>query len=91
MPEKDKRRRIEDASKRIRDLIRRGPSIRRSTGKEIMAAVDSSGLRHTFVSVRSSGLQEDTEEAAFAGAAETYLFVSTAELLERSRRWTSSG
>ena len=91
MPEKDKRRRIEDASKRIRDLIRRGrldPAL--GLGKEIMAAVDSSGLRHTFVSVRSSGLQEDTEEAAFAGAAETYLFVSTAELLERIKEvWTS--
>ena len=40
--------------------------------------------------MRSSGLQEDTEEAAFAGAAETFLYVSAAELLDWIREvWAS--
>ncbi|MQM31775.1 MAG: hypothetical protein CRU78_15135 [Candidatus Accumulibacter phosphatis] len=89
--EKDKREKIADASQRIRDLIRRGnldPAV--GLGREIMAAVDSCGLRYSFLSVRSSGLQEDTEEAAFAGVAETYLFVSPAELLYWIKEvWTS--
>lgn len=89
--EKDKRVKIADAAKRIRALIRHGnlePGA--GLGREIMAAVDSCGLRHSFVSVRSSGLQEDTEEAAFAGAAETFLFVSPGELLDWIKEvWTS--
>ena len=89
--EKDKRVKIADAAKRIRALIRRGtlePGV--GLGREIMAAVDSCGLRNSFVSVRSSGLQEDTEEAAFAGAAETFLFVSPAEILDWIKEvWTS--
>lgn len=91
VPEKDKRVKIADAAKRIRALIRHGnlePGA--GLGREIMAAVDSCGLRHSFVSVRSSGLQEDTEEAAFAGAAETFLFVSPGELLDWIKEvWTS--
>ena len=91
IPEKEKRAKIEEASTCIRDLIRRASlDPARGLGRLIMAAVDSCGLRDSFVSVRSSGLQEDTEEAAFAGAAETYLFVSMAELLERIKEvWTS--
>ena len=89
--ETDKRVKIADASERIRDLIRSGnlnPAL--GLGREIMAAVDSCGLRNSFLSVRSSGLQEDTEEAAFAGAAETYLFVSPKELLGWIKEvWTS--
>ena len=81
--EKDKRAKIADASERIRDLILWGNlDAAVGLGREIMAAVDSCGLHNSFLSVRSSGLQEDTEEAAFAGAAETYLFVSPAEVLD---------
>ena len=82
---------IADASEKIRDLIRRGTlDIAAGAGREIMEAVDSYGLRNSFLSVRSSGLQEDTEEAAFAGAAETYLYVSPAELLYWIKEvWTS--
>ncbi|MFT3849867.1 MAG: PEP/pyruvate-binding domain-containing protein [Propionivibrio sp.] len=91
VPERGKPARIGDASERIRDLIRGGnldPA--RGLGREIMAAVDSCGLRNGFLSVRSSGLQEDTEEAAFAGAAETYLFVDPEELLDRIKAvWAS--
>lgn len=82
---------IGDASERIRDLIRHGNlNPADGLGREIMAAVDSCGLGNSFLSVRSSGLQEDTEEAAFAGVAETYLFVSRAELLYWIKEvWTS--
>ena len=80
--ENDRRVMVADVSERIRDLIRRGNlDPEAGLGREIMNAVDSCGLRNSFLSVRSSGLQEDTEEAAFAGVAETYLFVSPAELL----------
>ena len=82
---------ITDVAERIRDLIRRGNlGSAAGVGREIMAVVDSYGLRDSFLSVRSSGLQEDTEEAAFAGAAETYLFVSPPELLDWIKEvWTS--
>lgn len=91
LSEKDKRVKIAEASGQIRDLIRRGNlDLEIGLGRQIMAAVDSCGLRNSFLSVRSSGLQEDAEEAAFAGAAETYLFVSPAELLDRIKEvWSS--
>ena len=81
LSDEDKRRQILDTSERIRDLILGGrldPAA--GVGREIMAAVEACELRNTCLSVRSSGLQEDTEEAAFAGAAETYLCVNPAEL-----------
>lgn len=89
--DEDKRMKIANASEKIRDLIRRGNlHIAAGVGQEIMEAVDSYGLHNSFLSVRSSGLQEDTEEAAFAGAAETYLFVSPAELLDWIKKvWMS--
>ena len=88
---KDKRMMIADTSERIRDLIRRGHLDNATgVGREITEAVDSCGLGNSFLSVRSSGLQEDKEEAAFAGAAETFLFVSPAELLDWIKEvWTS--
>jgi protein-tyrosine-phosphatase/phosphohistidine swiveling domain-containing protein len=91
IPDEDKRMKITNASERIQDLIRRGDlNSATGVGREIMEAVDSYGLHNSFLSVRSSGLQEDTEEAAFAGAAETYLFVSPAELLYWIKEvWTS--
>ena len=83
LADEDKRLKLTDASRRIRHVIHRGKlDTAAGVGREIMEAVDSCGLRNSFLSVRSSGLQEDTEEAAFAGAAETYLFVSPAELLD---------
>jgi protein-tyrosine-phosphatase/phosphohistidine swiveling domain-containing protein len=91
LSEKDRRAHIADVAQRIRALIQGGrldPAA--GLGREIMAAVDACGLRDGFVSVRSSGLQEDTEEAAFAGAAETFLYVSAAELLDWIREvWAS--
>lgn len=87
----DTRMKITDASEKIRDLIRRGNlDSATGVGREIMEAVDSSCLRNNFLSVRSSGTLEDMEEAAFAGAAETYLYVNPAELLYWIKEvWTS--
>ncbi len=85
------RQQIVELSEQIRSLILQG-SLDTTTcvGREIMAAVDACGLNDTCLSVRSSGLQEDTEEATFAGAAETYLYVTAAELLERIKAvWMS--
>mgnify|MGYP001445048466 CR=1 FL=1 len=89
--DEDKHMKITNASERIRDLIRRGGlDSAAGVGREIMEAVESYGLHNSFLSVRSSGLQENMEEAAFAGAAETYLFVSPTELLDWIKEvWTS--
>ncbi|MCC9001158.1 MAG: hypothetical protein LM549_00820, partial [Candidatus Competibacter sp.] len=89
--DESQRQQIVELSEQIRSLILQG-SLDTTTcvGREIMAAVDACGLNDTCLSVRSSGLQEDTEEATFAGAAETYLYVTTAELLERIKAvWMS--
>lgn len=82
LSDEDLRDQIVDASERIQDLIS-GATLDAAAGvgREIMAALDTHDLRSTFVSVRSSGLQEDAEEAAFAGAAETYLCVSPQDVL----------
>ena len=91
LSENDKYEKIADTAERIQALIRGGRLVSVSgVGQEIMAAVDACGLTQSYVSVRSSGLQEDTEEAAFAGAAVTYLYVSPAEILGWIKEvWTS--
>lgn len=89
--DENQRGRVVELSEQIRNLILQG-SLDATTGvgMEIMEAVDACGLKNTRLSVRSSGLQEDTEEATFAGAAETYLYVSSDELLERIKSvWMS--
>jgi protein-tyrosine-phosphatase len=82
---------IVDLLEKIRSLIFQGHlESAGGIGREIMEAVDCHGLKDTYLSVRSSGLQEDTEEASFAGAAETYLYVSSADLLECIKKvWMS--
>ncbi len=88
---KDQYEKIVDLLEKIRQLILQGclePTT--GIGREIMEAIDLYGLKDTYLSVRSSGLQEDTEEASFAGAAETYLYVSPEELLECIKKvWMS--
>jgi protein-tyrosine-phosphatase len=83
LSDEEQRRHIVELSEQIRDLILHGRlEETRGVGREIMAALDACGLQNARLSVRSSGLQEDSEEATFAGAAETYLYVHPAELLE---------
>jgi phosphoenolpyruvate synthase/pyruvate phosphate dikinase len=91
LSDEEQRRRIVELSEQIRDLILRGRlEATRGVGREIMAAIKACGLQNTCLSVRSSGLQEDSEEATFAGAAETYLYVRPPELLEWIKRvWMS--
>lgn len=89
--DEDQRRQVVELSEQIRSLILQGNlDATTGLGKEIMEAVDACGLKNASLSVRSSGLQEDTEEATFAGAAETYLYVNSDELLERIKSvWMS--
>ncbi|HRD67012.1 MAG TPA: PEP/pyruvate-binding domain-containing protein [Candidatus Competibacter sp.] len=89
--DEDQRRQVVELSEQIRNLIFRGNlDATTGIGREIMEAVDACSLKNTSLSVRSSGLQEDTEEATFAGAAETYLYVNADELLERIKSvWMS--
>lgn len=89
--DEDQRRQIVELSEQIRNLILQGNlDATAGVGREIMEAVDACGLKNASLSVRSSGLQEDTEEATFAGAAETYLYVNSDELLERIKSvWMS--
>jgi pyruvate,water dikinase len=76
---------------KIRSLILRGRlDSTVGVGHEIIEAVNNYGLKDACLSIRSSGLQEDTEEASFAGAAETYLYVNSADLLEYIKKvWMS--
>ncbi len=87
----DRQRQIVGLSEQIRHLILQGNlNAATGVGRDIMEAVDFHGLQDACLSVRSSGLQEDTEEATFAGAAETYLYVNPAELLECIKKvWMS--
>lgn len=75
----------------VRNLIMRGQlDVENGVGREIMSAVQQCALQDSLLSVRSSGLQEDAEEASFAGAAETYLNISSGELLDAIKRvWIS--
>jgi pyruvate,water dikinase len=58
--------------------------------REILEAFRARGLDKTPVAVRSSAIQEDADDAAFAGAAESYLFVKPEELLGKIvENWAS--
>jgi len=85
------RNQVLELSDKIRKLISHGQlDVAAGVGLAIMEALDAHGFEDAFLSVRSSGLQEDTEEATFAGAAETYLYVNPAELLEWIKKvWMS--
>ncbi len=82
---------IADLLDKIRRLILRGRlESNAGVGGEIIQALSDYGLSDAQLSVRSSGLQEDAEEASFAGAAETYLYVDPVDLLEFIKKvWTS--
>jgi hypothetical protein len=60
----------------------------KGVGKEILDALGAS--RDSLWAVRSSAIQEDSDEAAFAGAAESYLFVKPEEILSKVvENWAS--
>lgn len=86
-----KQKSIEEYSKKIRKLISKGTMDSTSgLGALLMDALKENGLNDKYLAVRSSAVQEDTEEAAFAGAAETYLYVDQDDLLEKIKEnWMS--
>lgn len=59
-------------------------------GREILAGLNAQGLASTPLAVRSSAVDEDGAEAAFAGAGDTHLYVDPVELLEHVKDvWAS--
>lgn len=72
---------VEQTSSEIRAVIRGAPlSDQEGLGKKLLDWLRSEGYKGPYA-VRSSAVQEDRQEAAFAGAAESYLFVEEDELL----------
>lgn len=80
-------------SGKIRTLIRSGRLARdRGVGAEIWVGMQDHGLadRQKRLAVRSSAVQEDQQDAAFAGAAESYLNVDPNVALDRIiENWAS--
>ncbi|MCR4296311.1 MAG: hypothetical protein NUW21_12310, partial [Elusimicrobia bacterium] len=59
-------------------------------GKEILEGLAAQRLGKVFLAVRSSAVDEDGAEAAFAGAGDTHLYVDPAELLDHVKDvWAS--
>lgn len=69
---------LQNASKKIRDLIRKTP-VSQSLSTEIMKAYKKlsgfGGLKHVPVAVRTSATAEDSADASFAGQGDTFLNV----------------
>ncbi|MDD5657401.1 MAG: PEP/pyruvate-binding domain-containing protein, partial [Elusimicrobia bacterium] len=75
---------VETASRKLQGLILSGRlDAEDGVGKDILDSIDAQGLRQARFAVRSSAVQEDREEAAFAGAAESHLYVDRANLLRK--------
>jgi hypothetical protein len=87
----ERRKVIRNYSEKARALIQSGTLTKNTgLGKFILDVLDGHGLRKEYLAVRSSAVQEDTQEAAFAGAAETYLYVNRDNLLEKIKEnWMS--
>ncbi|MFI5349299.1 MAG: PEP/pyruvate-binding domain-containing protein [Elusimicrobiota bacterium] len=84
---------VAEYSAKIRAVIRSGKLNPESgLGAEIWKGMQDHGLAGpgTRLAVRSSAVQEDQADAAFAGAAETYLNIKPEEALERIvENWAS--
>ncbi|MBI4056197.1 MAG: HEAT repeat domain-containing protein [Elusimicrobia bacterium] len=82
---------IRDRSARIQDLIRSARlDSEQGLGREILDSLKGRRLEGALFAVRSSAVQEDRQEAAFAGAAETYLYVDLDNILEKVvENWAS--
>ncbi|MDP3542865.1 MAG: PEP/pyruvate-binding domain-containing protein [Elusimicrobiota bacterium] len=65
-------------------------SAQSGVGKEILEGLAAQRLGKVFLAVRSSAVDEDGAEAAFAGAGDTHLYVDPAELLDHVKDvWAS--
>ncbi len=87
----DKSLTVEQRSEKARKLILGATlSSTSGVGKEILVALSALRLGGTPLAVRSSAVDEDGAEAAFAGAGDTHLYVDPAELLEHVKDvWAS--
>ncbi len=83
---------LNDASQKIRQLIRKG-DIPQDLAKQIAFAYDKLGgsLKQTLVAIRSSATAEDLPDASFAGQQETFLNVKgESNVIEKVRdAWSS--
>lgn len=81
----------DERSARARKLILDAPlSADRGVGASILAALKAEKLEGTMLAVRSSAVDEDGAEAAFAGAGDTHLYVKPEELLPHVKEiWAS--
>ena len=82
---------VEQRSERARRLILDAKlSAKSGVGREILAGLAAQGLDKGSLAVRSSAVDEDGAEAAFAGAGDTHLYVNPDELLEHVKDvWAS--
>ncbi|MFI5349297.1 MAG: PEP/pyruvate-binding domain-containing protein [Elusimicrobiota bacterium] len=91
--EQARHEKVAELSQRIRALLLTGKLDPRSgVGKEIWEGMQARGLAADGkqLAIRSSAVQEDTADAAFAGAAESYLHVRPEEALNKViENWTS--
>ena len=87
----DPRLEPEERSERARRLILGAKlSPESGVGREILAGLSAQRLGKAFLAVRSSAVDEDGAEAAFAGAGDTHLYVDPAELLDHVKDvWAS--
>jgi len=81
----------EERSARARKLIMDAPlRADRGVGKAILEALKAENLEGVMLAVRSSAVDEDGAEAAFAGAGDTHLYVKPEELLPHVKEiWAS--
>ncbi|MFI5348951.1 MAG: PEP/pyruvate-binding domain-containing protein [Elusimicrobiota bacterium] len=93
LPEKRKQEEVSRLSKEARDLLLSGRlDAEHGVGREIWEAMKARGLDDPSkrLAIRSSAVQEDQADAAFAGAAESYLHVKPEEALHKIvENWTS--
>ncbi len=85
---------LDDASKRIRSIIRKAP-LNQELSIEIMKAYKKlsgfGGLKNVPVAVRTSATAEDSADASFAGQGDTFLnVIGESNVLQRVRECWSS-
>lgn len=82
---------VHTSSDQIRNLISSGRfDMGKGLGAEILQALADNEMETEYLAERSSAIQEDTQAAAFAGAAETFHYVPPEEHLEKIKEiWMS--
>jgi protein-tyrosine-phosphatase/phosphohistidine swiveling domain-containing protein len=81
----------DERAARARKLILNAPlTATAGVGRAILSALKAQGLDGAMLAVRSSAVDEDGAEAAFAGAGDTHLYVGADELLPHVKEiWAS--